>query len=159
MRAVVQPVSRASVAVEGRIVGEIGPGLLVLRSVSQSDAKADADYLAEKIAGLRIKRNQGHVKEMVQAWRRTHFIYDQAGTRHDYIEVEGQQMPVHLVPDAATLCWHTSGPSGVDTFRGVDTYVSMSVADDLTSFRTKGRPCEWEGRWDRLSLRNPPPPA
>ena len=54
MRAVVQRVSSASVAVEGKIVGEIGPGLLVLLGVSVSDATADADYLAEKIAGLRI---------------------------------------------------------------------------------------------------------
>ena len=54
MRAVVQRVSRASVAIEGRVVGEIGTGLLVLLGVSTSDAKVDADYLAEKIAGLRI---------------------------------------------------------------------------------------------------------
>ncbi len=104
-----------------------------------------------------IQRNHGHITpEMVQAWRRTHFIYDQSGTRHDFIEVGGNQTPVYLVPDAATLCWHSSGPAGVDTFQGVDTYVSMSIADDLTTFRTKGRPCEWDGPWDRLSLRNPP---
>ena len=54
MRAVVQRVSRASVAVEGHVVGEIGLGLLVLLGVSTNDAEADADYLAEKIAGLRI---------------------------------------------------------------------------------------------------------
>lgn len=54
MRAVVQRVSQASVTVEGRTVGAIGPGLLVLLGVSQTDAEADADYLAEKIAGLRI---------------------------------------------------------------------------------------------------------
>ena len=54
MRAVVQRVSRASVAVEGQLVGEIGLGLLVLLGVAACDANADADYLAEKIAGLRI---------------------------------------------------------------------------------------------------------
>ena len=54
MRAVVQRVSKASVAVDGQIVGEIGPGLLVLLGVSRNDTKGDADYLAEKIAGLRI---------------------------------------------------------------------------------------------------------
>src|SRR5215472_3658417 len=54
MRAVVQRTSRASVAVEERVVGEIGPGLLVLIGVSTSDVWADAEYLAEKIAGLRI---------------------------------------------------------------------------------------------------------
>ncbi len=54
MRAVVQRVSSASVMVEGRVVGEIGRGLLVLVGVAASDTTADADYLAEKIAGLRI---------------------------------------------------------------------------------------------------------
>ena len=54
MRAVVQRVSRASVAVEGKITGQIGRGFLVLLGVAKSDTAADADYLAEKIAGLRI---------------------------------------------------------------------------------------------------------
>ncbi len=54
MRAVVQRVSRASVKVDGEITGEIGLGLLALLGVGQDDAEADADYLAEKIAGLRI---------------------------------------------------------------------------------------------------------
>jgi D-tyrosyl-tRNA(Tyr) deacylase len=54
MRAVVQRVSRAQVAVNGEIAGQIGPGLLVLLGVGRDDSKADAAYLAEKIAGLRI---------------------------------------------------------------------------------------------------------
>ena len=54
MRAVVQRVSRASVKVEGKSTGEIALGLLVLLGVGQEDAEKDADYLAEKIAGLRI---------------------------------------------------------------------------------------------------------
>lgn len=54
MRAVVQRVSRAQVAVDGEIVGEIGRGLLVLLGVTHADNKADADYLVDKIAGLRI---------------------------------------------------------------------------------------------------------
>jgi D-tyrosyl-tRNA(Tyr) deacylase len=58
MRAVVQRVSGASVKVDGQVVGEIGLGLLVLVGVCQSDAAADAGYLAEKIAGLRIFEDQ-----------------------------------------------------------------------------------------------------
>lgn len=54
MRAVVQRVSRAKVAVEGQITGEIGRGLLVLVGVGQSDSTADAEYLCEKILGLRV---------------------------------------------------------------------------------------------------------
>ena len=54
MRAVVQRVSRAKVAVNKWISGEIGLGLLVLLGVGHEDTEADATYLAEKIAGLRI---------------------------------------------------------------------------------------------------------
>jgi D-aminoacyl-tRNA deacylase len=54
MRAVVQRVSRAKVTVNDWTAGEIGLGLLVLLGVGQSDTEADATYLAEKVAGLRI---------------------------------------------------------------------------------------------------------
>lgn len=54
MRAVVQRVSRAEVRINGRISGEIGFGLLVLLGIGRDDTEADADYLADKIAGLRI---------------------------------------------------------------------------------------------------------
>lgn len=54
MRAVIQRVTRASVTVEDRIVGEIGRGLLILLGITHEDAKADADYLASKIVALRI---------------------------------------------------------------------------------------------------------
>lgn len=53
MRAVLQRVTRASVEVEGRIVGRIDRGWLVLLGVAKGDADADADRLAEKVAGLR----------------------------------------------------------------------------------------------------------
>ena len=54
MRAVVQRVSRASVTVDGTIVGEIGKGLLVLLGIAAGDDEAAADYLAGKVAGLRV---------------------------------------------------------------------------------------------------------
>lgn len=54
MRAVVQRVSRASVSVDGLVTGAIEIGLLVLLGVGQDDERSDADYLAEKVVGLRI---------------------------------------------------------------------------------------------------------
>lgn len=54
MRAVIQRVSEAAVTVEGRATGRIGRGLLVLLAVGHDDAEPDAEYMAEKIAGLRI---------------------------------------------------------------------------------------------------------
>ncbi|PYS36973.1 MAG: D-tyrosyl-tRNA(Tyr) deacylase [Acidobacteria bacterium] len=54
MRAVVQRVTRAKVTVDGKIVGEIGSGLVVLLGIARDDTKLDAAYLAEKISALRI---------------------------------------------------------------------------------------------------------
>src|SRR5580698_4030663 len=54
MRAVVQRVSRAQVTVRGEAVGKIERGLLVLLGVAVTDQEGDADYLAEKIVGLRV---------------------------------------------------------------------------------------------------------
>ncbi|HZS96592.1 MAG TPA: D-aminoacyl-tRNA deacylase [Terriglobales bacterium] len=59
MRAVVQRVSRAKVTVAREITGEIGLGLLVLLGVGREDSEANADYLAEKIVGLRIFEDDG----------------------------------------------------------------------------------------------------
>ena len=54
MRAVVQRVSRASVTVDGEVVGRIGRGFLVLLGVETDDVSSDAAMMAEKIAGLRV---------------------------------------------------------------------------------------------------------
>ena len=54
MRAVIQRVTQASVTVEGELVSNIQKGLLVLLGVTITDTEKDADYIAEKIANLRI---------------------------------------------------------------------------------------------------------
>jgi len=54
MRAVVQRVTRASVTVDRKIVGEIGNGLVVLLGIARDDTEKDVSYLVEKIAALRI---------------------------------------------------------------------------------------------------------
>lgn len=54
MRAVVQRVTRARVLVDDAVVGQIGPGLLVLLGVGKNDEPGTATYLAEKVAHLRI---------------------------------------------------------------------------------------------------------
>jgi D-tyrosyl-tRNA(Tyr) deacylase len=54
MRAVLQRVSRAHVFVDRNVVGEIGPGLLVLLGIGKGDTPATAAHLAEKTAQLRI---------------------------------------------------------------------------------------------------------
>lgn len=54
MKAVIQRVSSASVTVEGQVVGQIGQGIMLLLGVEKGDSEAPADWLAEKIVGLRI---------------------------------------------------------------------------------------------------------
>lgn len=54
MKALAQRVSSASVSVDGKIVGKIGPGLVVFLGVAQGDSEEDASYLANKVANLRI---------------------------------------------------------------------------------------------------------
>ncbi len=54
MQAVIQRVTESEVHVDDQTIGRIGPGLLVLLGVSRADEEKDADYLADKIAHLRI---------------------------------------------------------------------------------------------------------
>ncbi|MGZ6315916.1 MAG: D-aminoacyl-tRNA deacylase [Anaerolineales bacterium] len=54
MRALLQRVSRASVTVDGQVLSEIGKGLLILLGIGHGDSQSQAEFLAEKIANLRI---------------------------------------------------------------------------------------------------------
>ena len=54
MRALLQRVSEASVTVDGRIVGQIGRGFCILLGVTHSDTNKEADWLAYKVAGIRL---------------------------------------------------------------------------------------------------------
>lgn len=54
MRLVIQRVTRAAVRVDGKVVGQTGPGLMVLVGVGRGDTPEDARYLADKTADLRI---------------------------------------------------------------------------------------------------------
>lgn len=63
MRAVLQRVARAQVSVAGEVVGAIGPGLVALVGVTHTDTAADAQWLARKIADLRILREEQSVAD------------------------------------------------------------------------------------------------
>jgi D-tyrosyl-tRNA(Tyr) deacylase len=64
MRALVQRVSRAGVRMEGALVAEIGPGLLVLLGIARDDVAAAAERLAEKVRALRVFADaNGHMND------------------------------------------------------------------------------------------------
>ena len=66
MRAVIQRVSSARVTVGDEVISEIGSGLLVLLGVGRQDTTADAEWLAAKVAGLRIMDDgEGHMNRSV----------------------------------------------------------------------------------------------
>ena len=69
MRAVVQRVSESSVTVDGNIVGKIGRGLMVLLGVEKNDTDQDAEYLVNKVIGLRVfEDDEGKMnRELVEA--------------------------------------------------------------------------------------------
>ena len=76
MIAVVQRVLSSSVRIDGSVVGAIGPGLNVLLGVAHGDGETDADYLAAKVANLRI------------------FADDQGKMNRSLMDIKGQMIVV-----------------------------------------------------------------
>ncbi|KAA9007722.1 D-tyrosyl-tRNA(Tyr) deacylase [Paenibacillus spiritus] len=72
MRAVLQRCKEARVAVDGEVIGEIGEGLMVLLGVTHGDTEKDAQYVAAKIAGLRIFEDE--------AGKMNHSVIDAGGS-------------------------------------------------------------------------------
>lgn len=67
MKALVQRVGSATVTVDGFVVGAIGQGLVVFLGVGRDDSTEDAEYLAQKVAGIRLfTRNEAHFDTSVQ---------------------------------------------------------------------------------------------
>jgi D-tyrosyl-tRNA(Tyr) deacylase len=58
VRAVLQRVSRAEVRIDGRVAGRIGRGFVVLLGVARGDADADADFMVDRILGMRVFADQ-----------------------------------------------------------------------------------------------------
>ena len=91
MRAVVQRVSRARVTVEGRVIGEIATGLMILLGVGRSDTSAAAVSMAEKIANLRIfEDNQGKMNRSLLDVKGSALVISQFTL---YGDARGQRRP------------------------------------------------------------------
>lgn len=105
MRAVVQRVSKASVQVDQEIVGRIDRGLLVLLGITHSDTPGQAQWLAEKIAGLRIfEDDQGKMNRDVTEVQGTILVVSQftlygntqKGRRPSFVEAAPPEIAIPL---------------------------------------------------------------
>jgi D-tyrosyl-tRNA(Tyr) deacylase len=117
VRALIQRVSRASVTVEGEVVGAIGPGLLVLLGVRHGDTERDADWLADKIRALRVfadaegKMNQAlGEREVLCVSQFTLYADVRKGTRPSFV---GAAAPELAQPLYEHVCERLGAQRGV----------------------------------------------
>ncbi|MEN9698877.1 MAG: hypothetical protein RLZZ301_75 [Bacteroidota bacterium] len=105
MRIVIQRVSEASVCIEGKLVGQIEEGLLVLLGIAQNDTAADANYLIQKLINLRIFSDaEGKMNLSVQAINGELLIVSQftlhaatkKGNRPSYIKAARPEVAIPL---------------------------------------------------------------
>ncbi|HXC48812.1 MAG TPA: D-aminoacyl-tRNA deacylase [Candidatus Sulfotelmatobacter sp.] len=101
MRAVVQRVSRAKVTVEGRVTGEIGPGLMILLGVGKEDTLQVAAAMAEKVANLRIfEDEQGKMNRSLLDVKGSALVVSQFTL---YGDARGQRRPSYIAAAAPEL--------------------------------------------------------
>ena len=101
MRIVAQRVSRAKVMVEGRVTGEIGPGLMILLGVGKEDTSQVAAAMAEKTANLRIfEDEQGKMNRSLLDVRGSALVVSQFTL---YGDARGQRRPSYIAAAAPEL--------------------------------------------------------
>jgi D-tyrosyl-tRNA(Tyr) deacylase len=134
MRAVIQRVSEAAVAIDGHTISSIGPGLLVLLGVEEIDDASDVDWLAGKIARMRIfgdaegKMNLSVVEtggEVLVVSQFTLHASTKKGNRPSFIRAGA---PAHSEPLYEAFCAAMECETGRPVMRGVfggDMRVSM----------------------------------
>jgi D-tyrosyl-tRNA(Tyr) deacylase len=125
MRAVVQRVSRARVAIGDEVVGQIGHGLLVLIGVARDDTSAEARWLADKIVGLRIfadaegKMNRGLAEVGGEALVVSQFtLYGdcQKGRRPSFVDAAPPEIAVPLYESFLTAMRALGIPTATGRF-------------------------------------------
>jgi len=136
MRALVQRVERARVTVEGRVTGEIARGLTAFAGVTQADRADDADWLARRVAGLRVfaegdrpmhldVREVGGAVLVVPQF--TLYAETRRGRRPDFVAAAD---PAHAEPLIERFC-ATLSAEGVRVERGVfRAHMSVELVND-----------------------------
>ena len=130
MRAVVQRVSRARVTIEGKVTGEIGPGLVVLLGVGREDNSAAASYLADKVTNLRIfEDDQGKMNRSLLETGGSALVVSQFTL---YGDARGQRRPSFLraaPPEQANALYNEF----VEALRGQGVKVETGVFQAMMS--------------------------
>ncbi len=136
MRAVVQRVLRANVAVQSQIVGEIGRGLMVLLGVESGDTVKDRDYIVSKVSGLRIFEDaEGKMNLSLQdiggailAVSQFTLLGDaRGGKRPSFIAAERPEAANRLYEEACSA-WRSQGISVETGVFGAD--MALSLVND-----------------------------
>lgn len=135
MRAVLQRVTRAQVSVAGEVVGAIGPGLVALVGATHTDTPADAQWLARKIADLRILREEQSVADTgAQVLVVSQFtLYGQArkGRRPSWTEAAPGEVAEPLV-DAVIAALRERGVVTATGMFGADMAVELTNDGPVT---------------------------
>ena len=149
MRACIQRTVGAQVTVNGEVIGKIGPGLVVLVGVADGDQESDSQYLAEKVAQLRIfSDDQGKMNRSLVDVRGEMLIISQftllgdcrKGRRPSFIHAAGPEIAERLVDQ---FCEYVEG-------QGVSIATGQFAADMQVSLVNDGPVTLWidtrEGR-------------
>jgi hypothetical protein len=99
-----------------------------------------------------IRRHFGSIDErLIMEFMGAHYFYDKEGTKHYTYDLE----PFARIPAynaGATVCNHT--PGFPEPFIGGSADVKLFSLDDKVVYWVQGRPCEWQGPWDRINLKD-----
>ena len=125
MKAVIQRVQHASVAVDAELIAEIQKGLLVFLSIEDADSNEDLEWLSKKICNLRIFNDEKGVMNLsVLETRNDMLVISQftlhastkKGNRPSYIKAS---KPEHAIPVYELFCKETSAILGKEVKKGV----------------------------------------
>ena len=148
MRAVVSRVAWARVVADGEVTGEIGPGLLVLVGVTHDDTEADADWLAAKVAALRVfADDQGRMNRSLTDTGGAALVVSQftlygdarKGRRPSYVAAAPPSRAAPLVEAVAKSLAGAGGPVATGRF-GADLQVGSSGDGPVTILLDSARP-------------------
>ncbi len=134
MRIVIQRVEKASVDVEGRTVGKIAQGLLILVGVEETDSEDDVDWLSRKIVNLRIFNDENGVMnrslmdiqgELLVISQFTLMAATAKGNRPSYIRAAKHEISIPLYEKFCRKCSELIGRKVETGIFGADMKVSL----------------------------------